>query len=188
MCLPWNGVQEQIPGGGEAVGWVRFNNGPMIVVSNPEFEGNIRTDFSKYFGDENFSDMPKKHADELKSIAPTTLTSSSYDFFEKTLYSTFEDYKFFTPYKKVCSELILIQSKIHTCRLATNVYSEKILAFEAEHTKGFQINFRPFKEGRFFDLYIFPANSEYIKITILGYEEQVKQADIDLLINSFNKI
>jgi hypothetical protein len=187
MCLPWNGVQEQIPGGGEAVGWVRFKDGPMIVVSNPEFERNIRTGFSKYFGEGKFSNIPKKHAAELKSIAATTLTSSRYEFFEKTLYSTFEDYKFFTPYKKVYSELILIQSKIHTCRLATNVYSEKILAFETEHTKGFQINFGPYKEGRFYDLYLFPTNSEYIKITIVGYEEQVKQADIDLIISNIKK-
>lgn len=188
MCLPWNDVKEQLPGGGEAVGWVRFNNGPMIVVNNPDFEGDIRSDLSKYSGGENFAGLPNKHADELKSIAATTLTNSSYKFLEKTLYSTFEDYKFFTPFKKVYSELILIQCKIHTCRLATNVYSEKILAFETEHTKGFQINFGLYKEVRFYDLYFFPTNSEYLKITIVGYEGQVKQAEIDFLISSINKI
>lgn len=188
MCLPWNDVQDQIPGDGEAVGWIRFKNGPAIVVNNPDFEGNIRSDLLIYSGDDDFADLPKKHADELRDIAANTLTNTSFKFLEKTLYSTFQDYKLFTPYKKVYSELILIQAKIHTCRLATDVYSEKILAFKTEHNKGFQINFGPYKEGRFYDLYIFPTDSEYIKITIVGYEGQVKQADIDLLISSINKV
>jgi hypothetical protein len=186
MCFPWNEIKEQFPNG-EEVAWVRFKNGPMIIAFDPSYEVSLRLSYLDLCTKEAYADLQKKHADELRSIMKTTLTNSNYEFIEKTLYSTFEDYKFFTPFKQVYSDMILLMNKIHICRLRTGVYSEKILAFRTKNIKGFQINFESYKEAKFYDLYIFKDNSEFIKIKIIGNEGLVKQADLDSIIYSINK-
>ncbi len=185
MCFPWNDIHQKSDG--KTISWVRFNDGPMIFISNPAYEGDIRSDFQREFYDNNFVNIGERFADGLKSMAETTLTNSSYKFLETILYSSHDSYKIFTPFKKVYSQLPLLLGKITICRLRTGVYCEKILSFHNEQLKGFQINFPAYKEVKFYDLYIFPNDNEYLKIKILGDENRVKQAEIDMLISSICK-
>jgi hypothetical protein len=187
MCLPWNDI-ETISDGAEVVTWVRFKNGPAIIINNPDSEGNMRSNFLRFSDIDQFSDLPEKYANKLKLIANTNLGTNSYDFFERVLNSTFENYSFFTPLIDTYSQIIPLMGKIYLCRLSTGVYSKKILSFNTESIKGFQINFTKHKEADFYNLYIFPNDREYIKITILGHENQIKQSEIDFLINSIAKI
>lgn len=187
MCLSWNDIMQQAPDG-EVLTWVRFNDGPMIIAFDPDHEGDMRSNFKGFFENDTLLELPKKRTDELKSLAELTLTKSNYGFLEQTLNSTFEDYKFFTPFSKTLSDLVLLMNKIRVCRLATGVYSEKILSFQTEHVKGFLIIFNSHKDARFYDLYFFSGNKKYLKVTIFGHDGLINQENLDIIINSIKKI
>ena len=192
MCLPWDDVQYQNTD--DLISLIKFDRKAAIVIYNPDIEGNLRSDlienFFEYDSNKAFSSfkLNNKYFEDFKSIADTTLEANSYTFFEKTLNSTFENYSFFTNFKEVYPQMMLLMSKIRVCRLSPGIYSDKILSFHINKLKGFQINFPEKNEISFHYLYIFPNDNENIKLTVVGGKNIIRQNDIDLLIKSIVKL
>jgi hypothetical protein len=188
FCLPWTDIKEESTS--ENVSHLITKKTIGIIIENPIKAVDVRHLAIETFNREKVlkpGGMDSKH--EFQLTIEDALKLSIYDFFNQTLYANFENYKFFTPYKHVYSQLFSYVAKIRLCKGGESRYCRKILSFNSGWRKGFIIlhEMPKNKNATFYDIHFFLDDSDYLGIKIFGKDNVLIQKDIDLFISSIVK-